>query len=142
MENDLMIRKIAKLTACFAAGLFALTLGVGALTADEKKAEMTISEIMKKGHAGQKSSIAQLKAAVKGEKWDDAVKSATELKVMGEALPLLKPGKGDDASWKKLGAKYKENTAAAATAAAKKDAAGVTKALGGINCKECHDAHK
>jgi mono/diheme cytochrome c family protein len=118
-----MIRKIAKMTACFAAGLFALTLGVGA------------------GHS-KTGVIAKLKTAVKGEKWDDAAAAGKELKELGEALAANKAPKGDAASWTKLATKYKDNTAAASAAADKKDAAGVTKALGGINCKECHDAHK
>ena len=66
-----MIRKIAKMTACFAAGLFALTLGVGAITANEKAKDMSVSEVMKKGHS-KTGVIAKLKTAVKGEKWDDA----------------------------------------------------------------------
>ncbi len=136
-----MIRKIAKIAACCTAGLFALTLGVGAITASENKADLTISEIMKKGHS-KTGTIAKLKTAVKGEKWDDAAAAGKELKELGVALAANKAPKGDAASWTKLATKYKDNTAAAAAAAEKKDAPAVTKALGGINCKECHDAHK
>jgi len=141
LENELMIRKIAKMTACFAAGLFALTLGVGAITANEKAKDLSVEEVMKKGHS-KTGVIAKLKTAVKGEKWDDAAAAGKDLKELGEALAANKAPKGDAASWTKLATKYKDNTAAAAAAAEKKDAAGVTKALGGINCKEGHDAHK
>jgi len=139
-----MIRKIAKMTACFAAAAFALTLGVGAITASENKADLTISDIMKKGHAKTGGTIANLKAAVKDKKWDDAKKAGAELKTFGDGLPGLKPPKGDDASWKKLAGEYKANTNAAAAAADKMDAEGVTKALTAIggSCGGCHKVHK
>jgi hypothetical protein len=97
---------------------------------------------MKVGHAGGKSLISKVKTSVKGGKWDDAKTAADALKVFGEALGKNKPEKGDADSWKKLTDKYKASTAAVAAGAEKMDAKAVTSALGKINCKECHDAHK
>ena len=129
--------RVAALTAVAA---FALTVTVGGLTAADEKVP-TISEIMKKGHS-KTGDIAKIRTAVKGKKWDDAKPAATELKGFGEALGANKPEKGDADSWKKLTDKYKASTAAAAAGVEKMDAAAVTAALGKINCKECHDAHK
>lgn len=136
-----MVRKMLKVSACFTAGVLAIALLVGSTSAADKDAP-SISEIMKAGHNAKNGSIAKIKTAVKGEKWDDAAKSAESLKTNGEALGKNKPEKGETDSWKKLSDKYAKSTAAVAAAVEKKDAAAVTKALGGINCKECHDAHK
>ncbi len=138
-----MVRKITRFAICFAAGLFAITLGVGAFAADDKKADkvLDVEEIMKAGHS-KNGYINKIKTATKGEKWEDAAKSAESLKANGEMLGKNKVEKGEADSWKKLSDKYAKSTAAVATAVEKKDAAAVTKALGSINCKECHDAHK
>ena len=138
-----MVRKITRLAICFTAGLLAITLGVGAFAADDKKADkvLGIEEIMKVGHS-KNGYIAKIKTATKGEKWEDAAKSAESLKANGEMLGKNTAEKGEADSWKKLSDKYAKSTAAVATAVEKKDAAAVTKALGSINCKECHDAHK
>lgn len=135
-----MFKKLRKV-AVVALVAFALTVSVGGLIAAEDKVP-TVSEIMKVGHAGGKSLIAKIKGSVKGGKWDDAKAPADALKVFGEALGKNKPGKGDEASWKKLADKYKESTAAVAAGVEKKDAKAVAAALGKINCAECHKAHK
>jgi hypothetical protein len=135
MENDLMISKIS---TRIAGGLLALCVGFGLLSA----ADPTTSEIMKKGHDKTDGLITKIKASAKDAKWDDAKKAADELKGFGEVLGKNKPPKGSDESWKTLTDKYKTNTAAAAAAVEKKDAAAVNKALGGINCAECHKVHK
>lgn len=135
-----MFKKL-RVVMVVALAAFAVTVGVGSLTAADEKVP-TVSEIMKVGHAGGKSLINKVKAAVKGEKWDDAKVPADALKVFGDALGKSKPEKGTEESWKKLAAKYKDSTAAVAEGVTKKDAAAVTAALGKINCKECHDAHK
>ena len=139
-----MVRKITRLAICFTAGLLAITLGVGAFAADDKKADkvLGIEEIMKVGHNTKNGYIAKIKTATKGEKWEDAAKLAESLKANGEMLGKNTVEKGEADSWKKLSDKYAKSTAAVATAVEKKDAAAVTKALGSINCKECHDAHK
>jgi len=138
-----MVRKITRSAVCFTAGLFAIALGVNAFAADDKKADklLDVEEIMKVGHS-KNGYIAKIKTATKGEKWEDAAKSAELLKANGEMLGKNTVEKGDADSWKKLSDKYAKSTAAVATAVEKKDAAAVTKALGSINCKECHDAHK
>ncbi len=141
-----MVRKITRSAICLTAGLFALSLGMSAFAADEKKEDKvpTVEEIMKKGHAGTKSLKAKIDASVKTEKWEDAQKSAVLLKAFGEALGKNKVEKGDAESWKKLSDKYMKTTADIAAAADKKDAKAVSTALGalGKSCKECHDAHK
>ena len=127
--------------------MLALLVGVAALTlaataADEKPT--SIKEIMKKGHAGTKSILAGLKTQVKEGKWEDAADGAKTLKAFGEALGELKPSKGDDESWKKHAATYKENTAAVADAVGSKDAKAANAALGkiGMSCAGCHKEHK
>lgn len=136
-----MIRNLgrAMLFAAAAAALVGTTVGLSAQ--DAKK--YTIEDIMKKGH-GSKGLVKGIAKEVKDGKWDDAKTDAALLKDFGEALGSLKPGKGDEASWKKLSAKYKDSTAAVATAVDKKDAKGANAALGviGKSCGECHKAHK
>ena len=132
-----------RVAVVIALAAFAVTVGVGSLTAADDKVP-TVSEIMKVGHAGGKSLIAKVKTAVKGEKWDDAKVPADALKLFGEGLGKNKPEKGDAESWKKLADKYKTNTAAVVAGVEKKDAKAVGEALGKIggSCKECHDVHK
>lgn len=141
-----MVRKITRLAICFAAGLFAITLGVNAFAADEKKAEkaLSIEEIMKPSFGGKNSLQKKIAAATKAEKWEDAQKAATELKTLGAGLGKNETPKGDAASWKKLSAKYAEQTADISAAADKKDLKATNAALGvlGKSCKECHDAHR
>lgn len=135
-----MFKKFRKVSVV-ALVAFALTVSVGGLFAADEKVP-TVSEIMKVGHAGGKSLISKIKTSVKGAKWDDAKTSADALKVFGEALGKNKPEKGDADSWKKFAEAYKASTAAAAAAADKKDAKALTAALGKIDCKGCHAAHK
>ncbi len=141
-----MVRKITRSAICLTAGLFALTLGMGAIGAEDKKDDKvpTIEEIMKQGHAGTKSLKAKIELSAKAEKWEDAQKSAVLLKAFGEALGKNKPEKGEADSWKKLSVKYSKTTADIASATDKKDAKAVSTALGalGKSCKECHDIHK
>jgi cytochrome c556 len=136
-----MARRVAALVVV---GGLALALSVEGSAADDKDKTPTIKEIMKKGHAGTKSLIKGVAAQVKAGEWDEAQNGAKTLKTFGEALGKNKPEKGDDASWKKLTDEYKDNTAAVAEAAEKKDAKGVTSGLGkiGKSCKTCHDSHK
>ncbi len=141
-----MVRKITRFALCFSAGLLAISLCVGGLSAEDKKDDKipSVEEIMKKGHAGKNSLINKIKASTKAEKWEDSQKSAGEMKAFGEALGKNKVPMGDAASWKKLSEKYMKITAEVSEGADKKDAKAVDTALGllGKSCKECHDAHK
>ena len=135
-----MTRKLVRL-AVFAAAVVAVVGTTVGLNAQDKKT-YTIKQIMKEH--GKKGAVAALKTEVAEGKWDDAKKDAAKLKEVGEALGTLKAEKGDADSWKKLAAKYKENTAAVAEAVDKKDEKAATAALGKIggSCKECHSVHK
>jgi cytochrome c556 len=143
-----MVRKLTRAGLLAALGAVAVLTAYGAAGAagQDKKDEKipSVSEIMLKGHKGTDSFLSQIKADVKGEKWDDAVTHAKALNVFGEALGKNKPNKGDDKSWKELCDKYAANTKAVLTAAEKKDAKAATTALGAISgsCGGCHKAHK
>ena len=136
-----MTRKLVR-AAVFAAAVAALVGTTVGANAQDKKT-YSIKEIMKKGH-GAKGLLKGLGTEVKEGKWDDAKTDAALLKEFGEALGTITPEKGEPESWKKLTAKYKENTAAVADAVDKKDAKaaeGALKKIGG-SCKECHTPHK
>ena len=111
---------------------------------DDKKEEKLpdISEIMKKGHKGTDAYIAKIKQASKDAQWDDATKYAKSLAFFGESLGKNKPPMGDADSWEKLTKKYAENTKLVLKGTEDKDVKAVNKGLDGINCKECHTAHK
>jgi hypothetical protein len=140
-----MLRKLIRASLSAALGLMAIVLAVGATaSAEDKKDEKvpTISEIMLKGHKGTDAYIAKIKGAVKDGKWEDAEEYAKTLAVFGENLGKNKPPKGEAASWEKLTKKYAENTKLVHKGTKDKDAKAVNKGLGGINCMECHKAHK
>lgn len=144
-----MVRKCIRVCLVAALGVVAMTLAYGAAATaqdkkdDKKKDELpTIKEIMKKGHAKTDGYIDKIKAAVKGEKWDDAKEYAKTLAAFGEALGKSKPEKGDEKSWKTLSDKYAASTKTVLEGAEKKDAKVVQKGLGAINCGECHKVHK
>jgi hypothetical protein len=126
--------------AC-ALGVAAVALAAGAgYGADDKLP--TIKEIMTKGHKGTDAYMAKIKADAKAGKWDEAKEYAQTLATFGAAMPKLKPSKGSAESWKALSEKYAASTKATLKAVESKDAAAVNKALGGINCMECHKAHR
>src|SRR5262245_52508403 len=136
-----MTRKLGRMA--FLAVAISAVAGVSVgISADDKK--LSIEDIMKQGHNKTKGLVKLINDEVKAGKWDAAKKDSTRLKGFGETLGTLKPEKGDEASWKKLTDKYKEQTAAVAAAADKEDAKATTDALGtiGKSCKECHDAHR
>lgn len=139
-----MIRKILQAGVFAALGLIATMATYGAAaSADDKSDKLpTIKEIMDKGHKGSDAYLAKIKGDAKDGKWDEAKDYAKTLVVFGEALGKNKPPKGEDASWEKLTKKYAESTKAVLKAVEAKDAAATTKALGSINCGECHKAHK
>lgn len=135
-----------------ALGVFALALAYGSAASagqkkdkDKKEEKLPdISEIMKIAHAKTDGYLAKITGEAKGEKWEDAQKDAKNLVLAGENLGKNKPPKGDAKNWEKLTKKYVENAKAVADAADKKDAKGVTAAIGMIqkSCGECHGAHK
>lgn len=136
-----MLRKLTKVTLAGFLGLAAVVLAAGAgISADDKVP--SIEEIMKKGHAKTNGYISKIRADAKAGKWDEAKKYATTLAFFGESLGKNKPEKGTAASWKVQSKKYEASTKAALKAVEAKDAAAVNKALGSINCKACHSAHK
>lgn len=142
-----MLRKLTSVVAGLGMAALVLAFGGfgGAATAEDKKDETpTIKEIMAKGHKGTDAYLGKVKAAVKGEKWDDAQKYAKALAVFGEALGKNKPGKGDADSWKKLSEKYAADTKSLFDATEKKDAKAANEALGAIggSCGGCHKVHK
>ena len=141
------MRKLVR-AGLFAAAVLGFVLASGTMSAQDKDKKKTpsIKEIMKKGH-GSMGLLGGIAKEAKDGKWEDADNDAKLLKEFGEGLGKNKPPKGDDESWKKLTEKYKENTAAVAEAAGKKDKDAVLAALDKIvpksgSCKECHDAHK
>ncbi len=142
-----MLRNLIRMSLAGTLGMLALTLAVGAsstATAQEKDKEKvpTISEIMLKGHKGTDAYIAKIKGAVKDGKWKDAQEYAKTLAFFGENLGKNKPPKGDAESWKKLTKKYAETTKATHKGTVDKDAKAVNAGLKGINCMECHKAHR
>jgi hypothetical protein len=140
-----MLRKLTRVILAGALGLMAVVLaaGTGARAEDKKDDKLpTISEIMKKGHDKTDGYIAKIRSAAKDGKWEDAQKYAKTLAFFGENLGKNKPTKGDAESWEKLTKKYAENTKLALKGTEDKDVKTVNKALGGINCGECHKVHK
>ncbi|VTU01823.1 cytochrome c : Cytochrome C OS=Singulisphaera acidiphila (strain ATCC BAA-1392 / DSM 18658 / VKM B-2454 / MOB10) GN=Sinac_3849 PE=4 SV=1: Cytochrom_C_2 [Gemmataceae bacterium] len=143
-----MLRKLTSVVAGLGMAALVLAFGGFDLTAaadDKKKDETpTIKEIMAKGHKGTDAYMGKVKAAVKGEKWDDAQKYAKAMLVFGEALGKNKPKKGDADSWKTLSEKYAADTKSLFDATEKKDAKAANEALGviGGSCGGCHKVHK
>jgi cytochrome c556 len=134
--------KLRQVVSFLAAAVVVTGLVSAGTAADDKKAPST-KQIMK-ACTGKNGLCAKTVSLAKDGKWDDAQKSATELKDFGAALAAGKYKKGDAESWKKLTTKFAEQTAAVADAAGKKDAKAVGDAAGAFakSCKECHDAHK
>lgn len=137
------MQKFIRAGMCAVLGVMAMFLAVSASAQDKKEEKVpTISEIMVKGHKGTDAYIAKIKAAAKGEKWDDAKEYAKTLAFFGEALSKNKPPKGDADSWKALTTKYADATKLTLKGAEDKDAKTIAKGLAGIDCGGCHKAHK
>jgi cytochrome c556 len=143
-----MVRKFMRTGLLAALGAVAVLTAYGATgTAGQEKKDdkiPDIKEIMQKGHKATDNYLDQIKAEVKGAKWEDAATHAKLLNGFGEALGKNKPSKGDDKSWKALCDKYAADTKAVLTAVEKKDADAANKAVGAIrgSCGGCHKAHK
>ena len=140
-----MVRKLIRATLFVALSAAAVMLAAFAnpLSADAKDDKLPdISEIMKKGHAKSDGYITKIRTAVKSQNWDDAQKYAKDFAILGEALGKNKPPKGEARSWEALTKKYADNTKLVLKGTENKDAKTVNKGLGGINCAECHKAHK
>jgi hypothetical protein len=135
-----MLRKLVRAGTFALMGVIGMVASYGmALSANTADAD--ISEVMKKsfGKDGFKTTITK---AVKGEKWEDAAKSAKEWNELAAALGKNKAPRGEVKSWEKLCDGFVEATKGVLTGAEKKDAKAVTKAMNAINCKMCHDTHK
>jgi cytochrome c556 len=132
-----MVRKIALALAMLVAVGFAVS------TSAQDKKTPSSKEIMKKVN-GKTGLCAKCGELSKTEKWEDALKTAKDLKEMGEALGKNKPKKGEAESWEKLTKAYAEQTAAIFKAVEAKDADKVKSAIGAFTkgCKTCHDSHK
>lgn len=132
---------VRRVVAAAAVGGLALALSAAGTAADSKSPD--VETIMKKV-AGKKGLCAACATAGKAANWEDAQKSAKELKELGAALGKNPCPKGDGESWKTLTKKYAEQTTAISTAAEKKDAAALSTAVGAFtkSCKTCHDSHK
>jgi len=140
-----MLQKFLRVTlACVLGAMTVLLAYNGTLTAKDDKEDKvpTIKEIMTKGHKGTDAYMAKIKGDAKDGKWDDAKELAKTLAFFGENLGKNKPPKGEADSWEKLSKKYADTTKSVVKAVDDKDAKAVNKALGEINCKECHTAHK
>ncbi len=143
------MRKLIRVSLVAALGLTATLLAYGAATAspqdkDKKDEVPDIKEIMGKGHKGTDAYMGKIKAAVKGEKWEDAEKYAKTLAFFGENLGKNKQPKGDAESWKTLTEKYAATTKSLYEATEKKDAKAANTALGALggSCGGCHKIHK
>ncbi len=146
-----MLRNLTKLALTGVLGVMAVLLASGVtLNAQDKKDKEkdkeeklpTVKEIMQKGHKGTDAYIGKIKAEAKAEKWDDAKEHAKTLAFFGESMGKNKPTKGDEKSWETLSKKYAESTKAVVKGVEDKDAKAVDKALGSINCAECHKVHR
>jgi cytochrome c556 len=85
-----------------------------------------------------------IKTLAKEGKWDEAQKETKSWVKVAESIGTFKPPKGTDESWKTQTTKYLANVKAVDSAAEKKDADGVSKALATIqnSCGACHGQHK
>lgn len=121
---------------------FLLTTAIAALltggwlpagtAAEAGQTELTIKEIMKKGHKGDNSLI---KHVTSGKGTPAEIK---QLLAYYTAMPKLEPAKGDAASWKE-----KTGKLLAATQNLDKGTPGALEAFkAAVNCKSCHTAHK
>jgi cytochrome c556 len=143
-----MVRKAIRAGLFAGLGVLAVMLayGTAATAGQEKKDDKLpdISEIMKKGHAKSEGYLAKINAGLKAGDWADVKKYAKDYAILGEALPLNKPEKGDEESWKKLAGAFAKNTKALAEAADKEDSKAAKAAVGalGKSCGECHKAHR
>lgn len=139
-----MLRKLGQAVCGISAAVIGLALAIGGLQAANTADVPTILDIMEEGHSGKKSLINKVKTAVKEDKLADALAPAKKLKEFGEALGKNTPEKGSKASWAKLSAVYKSDTAAIAEAVSKKDKKATEDALSKItkSCQACHDVHQ
>jgi cytochrome c556 len=152
-----MVRKFIRASLFCALGAMAMVLSFGAAVTtaqdkkktdkkDEKKTEElpSISDIMAKAHGKTDGYIAQLRANVKGEKWEDAGKLTKDFALVADALAKNKPPKGDAKSWETQTKKYIGQVKTVSDAVEKKDAKATTAGLDAIqkSCGGCHGPHK
>lgn len=128
-------------------GLVAISAGMFVLAASVQATEDSVPsphDIMEEGHSGKKSLYFQIKTAVKEGDYATADEPAKKLKKLGSYLGKNDPPEGPADSWKKLAAKYAENTSKLSEAISKKDKAATEAAIGAMNksCAECHKVHQ
>jgi hypothetical protein len=110
-----MVRKIVAGLVAVAAALVVMN----ATAADTKK--LTVHDIMEKV-PGKKGCCAVTAGAAAAEKWDDAAKTAKELKMYGDAMVKTdKPDKGSKESWTKLTKIFSDDINAIVAGVEKKD---------------------
>jgi cytochrome c556 len=137
----MMVRKFAMAVAMMVA--IGFTMSSSAQDKKDEKKVPSVKEVMKKVN-GKMGLCAKCGELSKGEKWEDALKTAKELNEYGEAMGKNKPKKGEAESWEKLTKTYAEQTGAILKAIEAKDSAKTKEAIGTFTkaCKTCHDAHK
>jgi hypothetical protein len=116
-----------------AAGLIAalgLALSPASSGADDK--ELTIKEIMEKGHKGKPPLCGKV-ASGKASK-----EEKQQLLDLYTALAKAKPGKGDADSWKSK----TDALVSAAKACVADEKGGPDSLKKAVNCKACHEVHK
>jgi len=134
-----MVRKLLRSGVFALMGVIGMVASYGAaLSANAADAE--ISEVMKKSF-GKDGFKATISAAAKGEKWEDAAKSAKAWNELAMALGKNTPPKGDGKAWEAECKKFCESTKAILDAAEKKDSKALKTAMS-FNCMGCHKAHK
>jgi hypothetical protein len=104
---------------------------VGGVAAEDKK-DLTIKEIMKKGHKGEPPLCGKV-ASGKASK-----EEKQELLELYVALSKLKPPKGEADSWKTK----TEALVSAAKECVADEKDGPASLKKAVNCKACHEAHK
>jgi cytochrome c556 len=127
----------------FTLGALALAVAFSTALAQKKDETPDIETIMEKAH-GKGGLRAQILAAAKGEKWDDAKKASAEWTKLAEALAKNKPPQGEADSWKKETANYTKVIKSLSAAVKDKKADEVTKANKALQntCASCHKVHR
>jgi cytochrome c553 len=119
-----MFRKMLALAA-------ALALITSALAVDGDQPKYTIKDVMKHVH-GKNGLLAKIKT---GKSTD---KDRAELLDYYESMPLNKPPKGDEASYRKLAVAMVD----AAKSLKKGERDAMAKLNRATNCMSCHNSHK
>ncbi len=118
-------------------------VSVGAYFDNAPDTEAIMKALFKK-NSGKFNTALKKEIETSPTDWEALQKTTGEIAKLGGDLEKGKPGKGDEASWKKLAGKFGADTKALHDAAEAKDLAKIKasqKAIGG-SCKACHNAHR